>query len=79
MSVFLPARPRRRTRIPQPGSPNFWVYGLLTAFVLGSIFPFYWSFLVASRDSSMLTEQVPPLVPGGNRGKIYKWRHSPWW
>ncbi|WP_253767919.1 carbohydrate ABC transporter permease [Goodfellowiella coeruleoviolacea] len=46
--------------------PNFLVYGLLIAFVLGSAFPFYWSFLVASRDSSMLSERVPPLLPGGN-------------
>ncbi|SDN19474.1 carbohydrate ABC transporter permease [Allokutzneria albata] len=43
-----------------------WVYGMLTAFVLGSAFPFYWSFLVASRDSSMLTETAPSLLPGGN-------------
>jgi cellobiose transport system permease protein len=45
---------------------RFWVYGLLIAFLLGSAFPLYWSFLVASRDPSMLTEAVPPLVPGGN-------------
>lgn len=45
---------------------GFWIYGLLTAFLLGSIFPLYWSFLVASRDTSILTEKVPPLVPGGN-------------
>ncbi|WP_197319037.1 carbohydrate ABC transporter permease [Saccharomonospora sp. NB11] len=64
MTTVLPSR--RRRRLAQPGRPNIWVYGLLTAFVLGSIFPFYWSFLVASRDSSMLTEQIPPLVPGGN-------------
>ncbi len=66
MSTFPLARTRRRPRISGPGRPNFWVYGLLTAFVLGSIFPFYWSFLVASRDNSVLTEQVPPLTPGGN-------------
>ncbi|EHR61857.1 carbohydrate ABC transporter permease [Saccharomonospora cyanea] len=66
MSTFPLARTRRRPRISGPGRPNFWVYGLLTAFVLGSVFPFYWSFLVASRDNSMLTEQIPPLVPGGN-------------
>lgn len=46
--------------------PRFWVYGLLVAFLLGSAFPIYWSFLVASRDSSMLTERVPPMLPGGN-------------
>jgi cellobiose transport system permease protein len=45
---------------------RFWVYGLLIAFMLGSAFPLYWSFLVASRDSSMLIEKVPPLWPGGN-------------
>jgi cellobiose transport system permease protein len=45
---------------------GFWLYGLLTAFVLGSAFPFYWSYLVASRDSGMLTERFPPLIPGGN-------------
>ena len=27
--------------------PSFVVYGLLAAFILGSAFPFYWSFLVA--------------------------------
>ncbi|MQA07710.1 MAG: ABC transporter permease subunit [Pseudonocardiaceae bacterium] len=48
------------------GRASFWIYGLLIAFVLGSAFPFYWSFLVASRDNSMLTERIPPLIPGGN-------------
>src|SRR5256885_16824417 len=45
---------------------RFWVYGLLIAFLLGSAFPLYWSFLVASRDPSMLTQQIPSMVPGGN-------------
>ncbi|TWP54049.1 carbohydrate ABC transporter permease [Lentzea tibetensis] len=45
--------------------PSFTVYGLLAAFVLGSAFPFYWSFLVASRDNSALTGDFT-LVPGGN-------------
>ncbi len=36
---------------------GFWIYGLLAAFVLGSAFPFYWSYLVASRDSGMLTDR----------------------
>jgi cellobiose transport system permease protein len=45
---------------------RFWVYGLLVAFLLGSAFPLYWSFLVASRDPSMLTQRLPPMAPGGN-------------
>jgi cellobiose transport system permease protein len=45
---------------------RFWVYGLLIAFLLGSAFPLYWSFLVASRDTGMLTQKIPSFVPGGN-------------
>ncbi|KAA9153614.1 carbohydrate ABC transporter permease [Amycolatopsis acidicola] len=48
------------------GKPNFFVYAALVVFVLFSFFPFYWSFLVASRDSGMLGESLPSLVPGGN-------------
>jgi cellobiose transport system permease protein len=65
-----PAPPVRSKRTSRRGSlvgrPNFLVYGLLIAFFVGSAFPFYWSFLVASRDSSMLTHTFPPLLPGGN-------------
>jgi cellobiose transport system permease protein len=45
--------------------PNFVVYGILIAFILGSAFPFYWSFLVASYDANVFTGDVP-LIPGGN-------------
>lgn len=54
---------RRKRRLRRP---SFLVYGLLIAFLVGSAFPFYWSFLVASRDSGMLSEKFPPLLPGGN-------------
>ncbi|HEV7977037.1 carbohydrate ABC transporter permease [Amycolatopsis sp.] len=64
--AVLPQFLRRTDGGSRLGRPNFLVYGLLIAFVLGSIFPFYWSALVASRDSSMLTEKVPPILPGGN-------------
>ncbi|TVT34431.1 carbohydrate ABC transporter permease [Amycolatopsis rhizosphaerae] len=56
----------RRGTGPLIGRPNFLVYAALAVFVLASFFPFYWSFLVASRDSSMLADKVPPLLPGGN-------------
>lgn len=45
--------------------PSFLVYGLLVAFILGSAFPFYWSYLVASRDNAVLTGDFT-LIPGGN-------------
>jgi cellobiose transport system permease protein len=45
--------------------PSFVVYGVLAAFVLGSAFPFYWSYLVASRDNEVLTGGFT-LIPGGN-------------
>lgn len=64
--VTLPRLLGRAKSASKLGHPNAVVYGVLIAFVLGSLFPFYWSFLVASRDSGMLTEQVPPLLPGGN-------------
>jgi cellobiose transport system permease protein len=55
-----------RARAGRLGKPRKATYWVLAVFVLGSLFPFYWSFLVASRDNGMLTERVPPLLPGGN-------------
>ncbi|GAA5151008.1 carbohydrate ABC transporter permease [Amycolatopsis dongchuanensis] len=52
--------------IARIGRANFFVYAALVVFVLVSFFPFYWQFLVASRDASMLTDRIPSLVPGGN-------------
>lgn len=46
--------------------PGFLVYGLLLAVGITSVFPMYWSFVVASRDNSAIAEKSPPLVPGGN-------------
>ncbi|MEV0073333.1 carbohydrate ABC transporter permease [Amycolatopsis sp. NPDC050768] len=54
------------TRVSRLGKPRKATYWVLAVFVLGSLVPFYWSFLVASRDNGMLTERVPPLLPGGN-------------
>ena len=31
-----------------------------------SIFPFYYSVVVASQDNNVLTQVPPPLLPGGN-------------
>ncbi|MEV7097472.1 carbohydrate ABC transporter permease [Amycolatopsis sp. NPDC051045] len=53
-------------RVAALGKPRKATYVVLAIFVLGSLFPFYWSFLVASRDNAMLSERIPSFVPGGN-------------
>jgi cellobiose transport system permease protein len=55
-----------RQKVATLGKPRKATYVVLAIFVLGSLFPFYWSFLVASRVNGMLTERIPPFVPGGN-------------
>jgi cellobiose transport system permease protein len=45
--------------------PGFLTYGFLGAVILGSVFPLWWSFLVGSHDSSVISKGVP-LIPGGN-------------
>ncbi|MEU7477184.1 carbohydrate ABC transporter permease [Lentzea sp. NPDC042327] len=42
------------------------LYGFLVAVLAASVFPLYYSFIVASKDNSVLGEKLPPLVPGGN-------------
>jgi cellobiose transport system permease protein len=46
--------------------PGFLVYGLLTAFLLGSAFPLYWSFVIGSVTRQRAIQSPPPLVPGGH-------------
>jgi len=45
--------------------PGFLVYGLLAAFLLGSAFPLYWSFVIGSVTRHRAIQSPPPLVPGG--------------
>ncbi|MBG6094569.1 carbohydrate ABC transporter permease [Nocardioides luteus] len=55
--------------------PGFLVYGLLTAFLLGSAFPLYWSFVIGSVTRQRAIQSPPPLVPGGhffeNAGRVF--------
>ncbi|MCD4535514.1 carbohydrate ABC transporter permease [Nocardioides sp. cx-169] len=46
--------------------PGALVYGLLTAFVLGSAFPLYWSFVIGSVTKERAIHSPPPLLPGGH-------------
>lgn len=58
-----PARGSGRSFTDRPGKL---VYGLLAAVILGGMFPLWWSFLIASHDSTVLARDPFPLVPGGN-------------
>ncbi|PPL18931.1 carbohydrate ABC transporter permease [Microterricola pindariensis] len=60
-----PARKRLRLRRGAGDRPGFLVYGLLTAFMLGTAYPLWWSFVVASGTNATRGETLP-LIPGGN-------------
>jgi cellobiose transport system permease protein len=55
---------RRRRRSYRHGGP--FTYLLLVLLTLASVFPLYWSFVVASHDNSALGAYPPVLTPGGH-------------
>jgi cellobiose transport system permease protein len=59
-----PAARSRRGRSHRRGGP--WTYVSLLLLTAFSIFPLYWSFVVASHDNSALGAYPPVLTPGGN-------------
>lgn len=46
--------------------PAWWVYAILAAFIAGSLFPIYWSYVIASTTSGNAQRRVPVLKPGEN-------------
>jgi len=46
--------------------PGFLIYALLTAFVVGSALPLYWSFVIGSHTKDEADDFPPPLLPGGH-------------
>ena len=64
-----PRAPKRRgdrtTRI-KGRRAGFWVYAGLVVVLIGSVFPFYWSFLIGSGDSTTINDQDFSWWPGGN-------------
>ncbi len=56
---------RRRTGIGT-GRPSPYVYAILAVVLVGSVFPFYWSFLIGSGTASTIYDQNLSWWPGGN-------------
>jgi cellobiose transport system permease protein len=46
--------------------PGFLVYGFLSAFLLGSTFPLYWSLVIGSVTKERAIHSPLPLYPGGH-------------
>ncbi|GAA0831158.1 carbohydrate ABC transporter permease [Streptosporangium amethystogenes subsp. fukuiense] len=59
-------RPPGPRRARPPRSAGFWTYAALVAFLLGSLFPVYWSLVVASQSNDAIAKVPPVLVPGGH-------------
>src|SRR5690349_23347684 len=59
-------RPPRPRKVCAPRSAGFWTYAALVAFLLGSLFPVYWSLIVASQSNDAIGKVPPVLVPGGH-------------
>jgi cellobiose transport system permease protein len=70
--------PRLTTRLPRPGrrggsgglaglhKPSRLAYALLLAFIAGSAFPVYWTFVAASGTNEVIASTPPALLPGGH-------------
>ncbi|WP_182875224.1 carbohydrate ABC transporter permease [Microbispora sp. H10670] len=74
MTTIITEAPRQ-ARVPRsraarsPGgrrSAGFWTYAALVAVLLGSLFPVYWSLIVASHDNDAIARVPPVLTPGGH-------------
>jgi cellobiose transport system permease protein len=74
-TLLAPAggREGRTERPPAGAATRLWraspltYFGLIVACVL-SIFPIYWTFIVATRSNDAIHDVPPPVLPGGNLG-----------
>ena len=66
-STAAPNPPKRRRKGGgiAGAKPGFLSYGILTAFLLGSAYPLWWSFVIGSGTNQTRAETLP-LIPGGN-------------
>ncbi|WP_410812693.1 carbohydrate ABC transporter permease [Micromonospora sp. 067-2] len=63
---LVPVATTRGGRFARSRRPGKLIYLLLAAVLAASLFPLYWTFVVASNDNSVLGDATPPLVPGGH-------------
>ncbi|WP_305785443.1 carbohydrate ABC transporter permease [Symbioplanes lichenis] len=61
----VPAKSRKR-RSGYPRRASVWTYAALLAVLAGSVFPLYWTLVVASQTSDAVAQVPPVLVPGGH-------------
>jgi cellobiose transport system permease protein len=61
-----PKRTKNRMRGAFADRPRWWFYGLLGAIIAGSMFPLYWSYVIASTIPGNASAKIPVLIPGGN-------------
>ncbi|RED00088.1 cellobiose ABC transporter membrane protein [Microbacterium sp. AG157] len=62
----VPGPVRRRSGPVRGSRPGWVVYAALGAVLLASLFPFYWSLLIGSGDSSTIRNANRSWIPGGN-------------
>lgn len=64
----IPKAAQRRKNLSKRsiGRPSWVVYALLAAILVGFLFPFYWSFLIGSKDAYALRDPNMSWLPGGN-------------
>ncbi|MCS3493605.1 cellobiose transport system permease protein [Arthrobacter sp. JUb119] len=73
MSNATVERPARQVRAPQrrvknfsmDRRPGFLTYGILLAFLIGSTYPLWYSFVIGSSTGAVFASAYPPLLPGG--------------
>ena len=64
--TVAPQAPRKAKGTMFVERPRWWTYTILTAFIIVSVFPLYWSFVIGSRTSGAANAKIPVLTPGGN-------------
>ncbi|MGH3431876.1 MAG: carbohydrate ABC transporter permease [Thermocrispum sp.] len=67
MLTPLPARARTHLETgSERGRVRWWIYAVLIAVGAASVFPLYWSFVVATKDSGAAAASFPSLMPGSH-------------